>query len=316
MYVHYVTDKSVRSLRTRLVALKGEQATYSLPTCVQLWGMELKQLCPLCLCMHVRNLMGINSWWSCEIMWWSCGIMWWSCEIMWWLCGIMWWLCGIMWWSCEHHVMVMWDHVMVMWDHVMHLSSLSLYKLTTSFSSSPSFLFSFLRLLLPSLSLLPSLPSVPRCITRSNYSGWLCCRHFQSSKSWIHSKIPDCIPYHFALQSNLHADWRQSPNHALIITLSSPVSLLLPLSLPPLLPLSLLPFSLPPSPPLSTIQEGCQNYHHILLYPGGSRTFTAMGQQYNLTDTVLVCGSNAYSPECHFREVSSYSMWYNSKWYM
>ena len=52
MYVHYVTDKSVRNLRTRLVALKGEQATYSLPTCVQLWGMELKQLTMSIVSVH------------------------------------------------------------------------------------------------------------------------------------------------------------------------------------------------------------------------------------------------------------------------
>ena len=57
------------------------------------------------------------------------------------------------------------------------------------FPPSTSFLSSFLRLLFPSLSLLPSLPSVPRCITRPNYSGWMCWWHFQSSKSRIHSRL-------------------------------------------------------------------------------------------------------------------------------
>lgn len=71
------------------------------------------------------------------------------------------------------------------------------------------------------------------------------------------------------------------------------------------LPPSSLAFPLP-SPSLSPLppQEQCQNYHHVLVYPKGPGAMISMqGVRHNLNDTVLVCGSYAFSPMCHYRQV-------------
>jgi len=54
---------------------------------------------------------------------------------------------------------------------------------------------------------------------------------------------------------------------------------------------------------LRTVEQ-CQNYHHVLVYPKGPGAMISMqGVRHNLNDTVLVCGSYAFSPMCHYRQV-------------
>ena len=46
--------------------------------------------------------------------------------------------------------------------------------------------------------------------------------------------------------------------------------------------------------------EECQNYHHVLQLPQGPGTINNVP----LNQTVLTCGSNAFSPHCYYRRVS------------
>ena len=48
-------------------------------------------------------------------------------------------------------------------------------------------------------------------------------------------------------------------------------------------------------------EEECQNYHHVLLLPQGPGVF---GNDVPLNKTVLTCGSNAFRPQCQYRNVS------------
>ena len=191
----------------------GELATYySGRTCVQLWGMESRQLinvCSVCACMYET-------------------------------------FCG--------------SRLTIQFSLVC-LFVLSYYF--SFFSPSPPLLLSLPPVLLSlppcllssflslptsfSSSLLPSLPLVPRCITRRKYPAVMCSRHIESSKSGTQSKIPDCIPYHITFKFECRLT--QSHNHAPII---APLALQSS-SLSPSLPSSLLPPSLPPLllPPLS-----------------------------------------------------------------
>ena len=47
--------------------------------------------------------------------------------------------------------------------------------------------------------------------------------------------------------------------------------------------------------------EACQNFHHILYFQSGPGNISTTFGQVPKEETVLVCGSNAYNPECMYR---------------
>ena len=51
--------------------------------------------------------------------------------------------------------------------------------------------------------------------------------------------------------------------------------------------------------------QDCHNFHHVLVMPNPNTTasITSNGVEYDLDTTILVCGSNALSPMCHYRLV-------------
>ena len=54
---------------------------------------------------------------------------------------------------------------------------------------------------------------------------------------------------------------------------------------------------------VSLVQDECSNSHHVLEFPALEGTFTVNNRDIPFNETVLTCGTNAFNPQCHYRNV-------------